>query len=960
MKYEKLLILAVLAFAVVMTGTAYAEDVWFLWYGDAGNSLWTNPWNWDLMSVPQANQTPPNDARIERVLAPITGPVIQTGDVVGTGALDLGVWLPGLPYAELTMTGGTFTISGWWALGDKAGAYGKMTVTNGTILATAGPLTVGMTGVGLLIVGDPCYTGNPSIRVNGSGIVVGRDNSASGTIQLYNGTLRGQSLSMIGAPGSTSLLNIEKGTLNVSNNVVTTLINYIAQNRIQSYLGRGGFTLGYNSTTRLTTLTATEPNWAIAWNPIPRYTEGYYVEGAAAPDANLTWSAGLYASSHNVYLGTSLAEVNNAADPNVYPGRGNTTATSFNGNLAFSQTYYWRIDEVNDFTSQVWKGKVWSFTVKANAWTIEYSGNQQDVNNYITVKGVKAYLKDIDPKTMDMSYWQSIFHPKAYIVDNNGHTDLVNPVPGYINHIIYTPILIDRGTYWSLWYGGWDENNELWGWPNRGPADKIYSTIINDYTLTDWSVGTRYTNVMSGYYASPSIPALYHTNDPTIVEVNDDIWYLYCEMEIMVKLDDSNNLPDDPRNWTYAQPGEYGVPCHVIVRLTSTDGGWNYKNSVDEFGLAKKEDCVYISGLKGADYVYYQIAWPTVVKVSDNDYRMYFNAQPDSDANMTTQMVKQALSWEYWNNGFKVDRPGPAIQHDWEGNVLYATSTDGINWTYQGEVKDEFNHAVWAWNPDVKKVSGRDQFVICYNGDTYENGSTNQLPASEGGKWAIAMGYINQSDPLTINWISPEAEYWWDIYNVVFYPPIFDTYYGDVTPQWITEADGDIIGIAHSEWLVNNGINGWLAAAFLQKQVRIVDANNNVIADYQTSANHDELQLSHWALWYFASPWITFEGNQYSHNSPIWGKIQVFDIDGSFMCETGYRWIYPGDVYITQPLIADLNGDGRVDFEDMFILADDWLKQVQVDPLRTDLNKDGHVDFQDFSIFAGDWLKGAD
>ena len=561
----------------------------------------------------------------------------------------------------------------------------------------------------------------------------------------------------------------------------------------------------------------------------------------------------------------------------------------------------------------------------ANAWTIKYSYNQQNINNYVTVTGVKAYLKDIDPQTLDLSYWQSIFHPKAYLVNNKGHTDLVNPVPGYTNHIIYTPILIDRGTSWSLWYGGWDMNNEQWGWPNRAPADKLYSAVINDYTLTDWSIGTRYTNVLSGYYASPSIPALYHTNDPTIIRVNGNTWYIYFEMEIMVKLDGSNNLPDDPRNWTYAQPGEYGVPCHVIVRLTSTDGGWNYKNSVNEYGLAKKEDCVYINGLKGADYVYHQIAWPTVIKVADNDYRMYFTAQPDKNADMSTQVAKQALSWEHWINGTRVDKAGPAKQHDWYGNLLYATSMDGINWTYQGEVRDEFNHTLWAWNPDVKKVPSRNQFVICYNGSYYEHGGCNQLPASQGGKWSISTGYINQSDPLKVHWIEPGAYNWAHKLNVVFFPPIFNSDYGDVTPQWMTEADGDIIGIAHGEWHNKVFDYGWLAAAFLQKQVRIVDSNNSIVADYQTSANHDELRLSHSPLWHSESPWITFDGNQYPHNSPVWGKVQVFDIDGSFLCETDYRWIYPGDVYMVEPLIADLNGDGHVNVQDLSIMAGNWL-----------------------------------
>jgi len=135
-------------------------------------------------------------------------------------------------------------------------------------------------------------------------------------------------------------------------------------------------------------------------------------------DKVLSWTAGFHAKSHDVYLGTSLNDVNNAVrlagdidgsgvadwndiqilaqqwltDPaGLYPSadldgnknanfgdlaiiadnwreeadavfKGNQTATTYDpGTLANSTTYYWRIDEVN--AKGTTTGKVWSFTV---------------------------------------------------------------------------------------------------------------------------------------------------------------------------------------------------------------------------------------------------------------------------------------------------------------------------------------------------------------------------------------------------------------------------------------------------------------------------------------------------------------------------------------------------------------------------------------------------------------------
>jgi hypothetical protein len=87
-------------------------------------------------------------------------------------------------------------------------------------------------------------------------------------------------------------------------------------------------------------------------------------------DGALSWSPSEYAKTHDVYLGTSQADVEaGAAGTLVSQGQ---DASAFDpGRLTLGQTYYWRIDEVNDapdFT--VTKGDLWSFTVEPYSYAI--------------------------------------------------------------------------------------------------------------------------------------------------------------------------------------------------------------------------------------------------------------------------------------------------------------------------------------------------------------------------------------------------------------------------------------------------------------------------------------------------------------------------------------------------------------------------------------------------------------
>jgi len=92
-------------------------------------------------------------------------------------------------------------------------------------------------------------------------------------------------------------------------------------------------------------------------------------------DTSLSWMAGTYAETHDVYLGTVFEDVSTAdrATPlDVLVSQGQASATyDAAGTLELGQTYYWRVDEVNGAPDNtIFKGDVWSFTVEPFAYPI--------------------------------------------------------------------------------------------------------------------------------------------------------------------------------------------------------------------------------------------------------------------------------------------------------------------------------------------------------------------------------------------------------------------------------------------------------------------------------------------------------------------------------------------------------------------------------------------------------------
>jgi len=115
-------------------------------------------------------------------------------------------------------------------------------------------------------------------------------------------------------------------------------------------------------------------------------------------NTDLIWVPGMHAQKHDVYFGTAFGDVNDADAGNplgVLVSEGQDANSFEPGVLAFGQTYYWRVDEVNGAPDNtVFKGDVWSFEAEPFSIPIET----------VTATASSSHTADMGPeKTVDGS-----------------------------------------------------------------------------------------------------------------------------------------------------------------------------------------------------------------------------------------------------------------------------------------------------------------------------------------------------------------------------------------------------------------------------------------------------------------------------------------------------------------------------------------------------------------------------
>ncbi|MCJ7779096.1 MAG: LamG domain-containing protein [Sedimentisphaerales bacterium] len=288
-----------------------------------------------------------------------TGCDVNIGGKIELGKNDTGV-------GQIYVDGGTLFVG--YAEGGEDFEIGKY--GTGTLYMTAGEVNVA-DAIKLAESG-----GTATIDINGGHIYCSDFRMPLGTptVYLYGGDINcSDEFSMV---SENALMDITEGTLIVQNGdylngPLGSLYEDVSLGKIVGYGGDGYVIItpesggiGYSTVTAK----PSDPN--LAWKARPR---NYATVDWTSAGPALSWSPGRYAADvngHDVYFGTDRNDVNDANNtPGVWPefkGRQGPNSLAFPvaPPPVLGQTYYWRIDEVNDACAPwLWKGIVWQFTM---------------------------------------------------------------------------------------------------------------------------------------------------------------------------------------------------------------------------------------------------------------------------------------------------------------------------------------------------------------------------------------------------------------------------------------------------------------------------------------------------------------------------------------------------------------------------------------------------------------------
>jgi hypothetical protein len=339
---KKMIFLISSVLAATLAGNVSAVD---RYYTDASgvNHLWSRAGNWNT-GVPTSSDGAMFQTKNSRAIVDANN-TTAAASYIRMGSADLTNITP----LYLDINGGTLTVGTYLGVGyyNEDESYGAwLTVNSGTVNVGT-DLRVSYYGYGTVTINSG------TINVTGTLKIAEISSSKYGHVQINGGIINANDLTMR-TGGGIGTMDIRKGKLKLTGDKVS---------KVQGYINNGwitGYGIEYAVSVKLvggnTEVTASGGG-GIASGPSPANNTK-----DVSPDITLTWIPAAAAESHDVYIGTSFANVNDAnhtTPPRVY--KGNYDVNSYHcGSYQTEQTYYWRIDEVNE--PNTWKGEVWSFT----------------------------------------------------------------------------------------------------------------------------------------------------------------------------------------------------------------------------------------------------------------------------------------------------------------------------------------------------------------------------------------------------------------------------------------------------------------------------------------------------------------------------------------------------------------------------------------------------------------------
>jgi hypothetical protein len=225
-----------------------------------------------------------------------------------------------------------------------------------------------------------------------------------------------------------------------------------------------------------------------AYGPIPKNGELLTLQNLSTT-VSLSWLPGVFVDNHNVYFGTDVNDVIEATenDPRGVLIGPNHDDTTYNppDYLEFDQTYYWKIDEVNDSEpNSPWRGDVWSFSTA----------------NYIVVDDFEDY-DDFPPNEIFMTWEDGYFDAANGSTSGHASPDFVGG-EHYLEHEFVHEGLFSFPVYYDNGVG----------------LSEVTRSINADWTIADVMTFTLF------YYgdAANAVEQMYVALNDDEVIVNDD------------------------------------------------------------------------------------------------------------------------------------------------------------------------------------------------------------------------------------------------------------------------------------------------------------------------------------------------------------------------------------------------------------------------------------------------------
>jgi len=203
----------------------------------------------------------------------------------------------------------------------------------------------------------------------------------------------------------------------------------------------------------------------------------------------LTWTPGVSAVSHDVYIGDNFDDVNDGLGDTF---RGNQTDSlsivGFPGypypdGLVNGMTYYWRIDEVNEAEpNSPWKGNIWSFSITPKTAFAP-----------VPADGAESVALDV---TLT---WTAGFGAKLHTVyvgeDFNTVNEATDGVPRGVTNYKPSPLKFAKVYYWRV-----DENDgaqtykgNVWSFTTEGAISNPYpadsAVDVKPSVVLSWDAG---------------------------------------------------------------------------------------------------------------------------------------------------------------------------------------------------------------------------------------------------------------------------------------------------------------------------------------------------------------------------------------------------------------------------------------------------------------------------------------